>query len=57
MVFSLINVNFMQTFAALFGAIALNFYVTLVIESAGRLEVMDETRANSNNADSNMKVI
>lgn len=48
---------FMQTFAALFGALALNFYVTLVIESAGRLEVMDETRSNRGNADSNMKAI
>lgn len=28
-----------------------------MIESAGRLEVMDETRTNRNNADANMKVI
>lgn len=44
------------TFVALALTLALNFYITLVIESSGRLEVMDETRSSRNNVDSNMKV-
>lgn len=39
-----------QTFAALFGTLVLWFYFTLMIESAGRLEVQES------NAGANMKV-